>query len=226
MAAMFQCLARGITPGPLATFPGWQDKGRCVKKGEKAVRLCMPITCKRKDEKADGESEEHVFTRFTWKPRWFVLSQTQGDDYTPEATIPTWDRARALTTLGVTEETFKHTNGNVQGYAHDKAIAISPLAALPVKTTFHELAHVVLGHTTEGQLSDSDVTPRDEREMEAEGAAYILGQLLGLPGAAESRGYLQHWAHGKTFSERMAARIFSAANKILVAGQEPKALNT
>ena len=63
--------------------------------------------------------------------------------------------------------------------------------------------------------------------MEAEGAAYILGTLLGLPGAEESRGYLQSWAGSKTFSERMAARIFSAANKILVAGQtqEDKTLN-
>jgi len=42
-------------------------------------------------------------------------------------------------------------NGNAQGYASPaKQIAINPVAALPHKTMFHELAHMVLGHTVEG----------------------------------------------------------------------------
>lgn len=34
--------------GPLATYKAWQEKGRQVRKGEKALILCMPITGKRK----------------------------------------------------------------------------------------------------------------------------------------------------------------------------------
>ena len=37
-----QCLARGIQPGPISTFMGWKEKGRHVKKGEKAITLCRP----------------------------------------------------------------------------------------------------------------------------------------------------------------------------------------
>src|SRR5215471_19051170 len=37
MLALFQCFARGLQPGPLATWPKWKELGRHVKKGEKAL---------------------------------------------------------------------------------------------------------------------------------------------------------------------------------------------
>src|SRR5439155_17554869 len=48
LLALVQCAERGITPGPIATFIGWKDKGRHVRKGARAIVLCMPVTCKRK----------------------------------------------------------------------------------------------------------------------------------------------------------------------------------
>src|SRR2546430_16474190 len=71
LLALVQCHMRGIQPGPIATFPAWKDKGRHVKRGERALVLCMPITVK-------GEAEDERFTRFIYRPRWFVLSQTEG----------------------------------------------------------------------------------------------------------------------------------------------------
>ena len=41
LLAMMQCHQRGIEPGPMATFPGWKALGRHVRKGEKALTLCM-----------------------------------------------------------------------------------------------------------------------------------------------------------------------------------------
>lgn len=41
--ALMQCLQRGITPGPLSTLKQWNAKGRRVRKGERALRLLMPI---------------------------------------------------------------------------------------------------------------------------------------------------------------------------------------
>jgi hypothetical protein len=81
------------------------------------------------------------------------------------------------------------------------------------------MAHVVLGHTKEGLVTDSEMTPRDIREVEAEGVAYILCNLLGLPGLAESRGYIQNWMSDADISDKSAQRIFSAANKIMEAGK-------
>ena len=221
LAAYWQCKQRDIQPGPIGTFPKWKERGRCVRKGERALTLCMPITAKRMEQNREtGEDREHVFTRFTWRNNWFVLSQTHGAEYQPTESARVWDRARALEQLGISEVPFDMMDGNCQGYAKSQAIAVSPIAVLPHKTTFHELAHVVLGHTSEGTLSDDDSTPRSVREVEAEGVAFLLCSTLELPGLAESRGYLQHWARGESISERSAQRIFSAANTILQAGQE------
>ena len=62
--ALVQCQMRGLQPGPLNTFPKWKDLGRFVKRGERALTLCMPITCKRRDEESD---EEHTFTSYSPK---------------------------------------------------------------------------------------------------------------------------------------------------------------
>jgi len=50
IAAMFQCGQRGIQPGPINTYPGWQKLNRQVRKGEKAIWLCMPLTRKKQSE--------------------------------------------------------------------------------------------------------------------------------------------------------------------------------
>src|SRR5260370_7412067 len=59
--ALVQCQLRGIQPGPINTFPKWQTLGRVVKRGERALTLCMPITRKRRDDESD---DEQAFTTF------------------------------------------------------------------------------------------------------------------------------------------------------------------
>ena len=105
--------------------------------------------------------------------------------------IPTWDAARALSALDVVEVSFDATNGNVLGFARERSIAINPVNPMPHKTRFHELAHVLLGHTSEGTLNDGDVTPRDLRECEAEAVALLCLAALDLPGIEQCRGYIQ-----------------------------------
>jgi hypothetical protein len=228
LLALVQCAERGIPPGPIATFMGWTDKGRYVRKGAKAIVLCMPVTCKRKptadrrDNDQGDEGKPETFTRFIYRPNWFVLSQTEGQAVEP-APVPGWDQARALDTLGVVEEPFSLTDGNCQGYARQRTIAVSPVAELPDKTRFHELAHVVLGHTSEADagLTDSDITPRSLREVEAEAVALVCLEALTLPGADHCRGYIQHWNErrgAEPIPERSAQRIFKAADQILKAG--------
>ncbi len=222
LLALFQCFARGIRPGPLATFPKWKELGRYVKKGEKALTLCIPLTCKRtktvrKDDGTD-QVEEFSFTHFTYKAHWFVLAQTEGAEYR-SSTIPEWSEERALAALDIQRVPFEDLDGNTQGYAkRGRKIAVSPIASLPVKTLFHEVGHVMLGHIDEGDLADTERTPRDIREVEAEAVALLCCESLGLPGAEYSRGYIQSWGQGQAFSERSAQRIFRAADMILRAG--------
>jgi len=219
LSAMLECQGRGIPAGPIATFPGWKDKGRHVKRGEKALTLCMPITRKRTEQdKETGEEKEVTFASFTWRPNWFVLSQTDGAAFSEPILSPSWDRHAAIDTLNVEEIPFEDVDGNCQGYAKARSFAVSPVAVLPHKTTFHELAHIVLGHPIEGALNDTDETPRSLREVEAESVAYILISILDLPGQVESRGYIQHWLDKQTIPEKSAQRIFKVADQILKAG--------
>jgi antirestriction protein ArdC len=220
--ALIQANQRGIPLGPIASFNRWKELGRHVKRGEKAITLCMPVTCKRtiKEQGPDGaETESEVaFKRFVFRRNWFMLAQTDGVEYQPPS-IPTWDRARALRTLAVEEVPFEMMNGNCQGYATGRQIAINPLAQMPAKTTFHELAHIELGHTSEA-VHDSEALPRNLKEVEAEAVALLCLESLGMPGAEYCRGYIQNWLTGAEIPERSAQRIFSAADKILKAGIE------
>jgi hypothetical protein len=218
LLALIQCAERGISPGPIASFNKWKERGRNVQKGQKALALWMPITVKRTIDQESSESEQVAFTRFILKRNWFVLAQTLGQDYTPEA-LPNWDRAAALQALGIEEIPFDHVDGNVWGFARGKQIAVSQLSPMPERTLLHEIAHVVLGHTTEGIEQDGPRTPRSLREVEAEGVALICSSALALNGAEYSRGYLQHWLRDEQIPERSCQRIFKAANAILRAGR-------
>jgi hypothetical protein len=219
LAALFQCTLRKIPVGPISTLKNWNSKGRYVKRGEKAIWLCMPITGKKtvKDEVTGDETADH-YTFFVWKPRWFVLAQTEGQEYKPDAVIGTWNRAKALETLKIEERPFEMVDGNCQGYSQHRVIAINPLAVNPIKTTIHEMAHVLCGHTTEGRVTDSEITPRHLREAEAESVAFLVGSILGLENLSDCRGYIQGWLQGDSIPEKSAQKIFRVADQILKAG--------
>jgi N-terminal domain of anti-restriction factor ArdC len=226
--ALVQCQMRGLEPGPINTFPGWQALGRSVKRGERALILCMPITRKARDEEAensDGEGNgERTFTSFMHKARWFVISQTVGDEFTPPR-LPEWEAERALAALDIEQITFTDTDGNCQGYARKRQIAINPVAQLPHKTLFHEAAHVLLGHTSEADFTDTERTPKNLREVEAEAVALLCCEALNLEGSEFCRGYIQNWLcpaigyDADAIPEKSAQKIFRAADQILRAGR-------
>lgn len=182
----------------------------------------MPLTIQMK-ERDEVTGEEVVtgkaFTRFALKRNWFSLDQTEGSDYEEPVAIPSWNAEQALERIGIEECRFELVNGNVQGYAFERSIAVSPIAALPHKTRFHELAHVVLGHTQKGGCFDTEKLSRHIEEVEAEATAYMLCALLGLPGLDEARGYIQSWLGGQLLPDKSAQRIFGAAQTILAAGK-------
>jgi antirestriction protein ArdC len=227
--ALTQLQLRSIAPGPINTYPGWQALGRNVKRGERALTLCMPITRKRRDEPEnnnDETSNEHSYTSFRYKAAWFCISQTIGEEFTPPR-LPEWDAQRALLNLNIQLINFEATDGNIQGYARLRQVAINPVAQLKIKTLLHETAHVILDHTLEGNVSDGERTPRNLREVEAEAVALLCCEALNLEGADFCRGYLQHWLkqgsgyNAEAIPEKSAQKIFRAADQILRAGRAP-----
>lgn len=239
MLAIWQCALRKIPLGPLNTYPGWQALGRNVKRGERALSLCMPVTRKRRNDSSDFTSDrqvseeqsdegdhERTFTAFVHRARWFVLSQTEGEEVEPPP-LPQWNAERALAALKIERIPFEETDGNCQGYARGRQIAINPVAQLPLKTLFHEAAHCQLGHTAEGNFTDGEFTARNLREVEAEAVALVCCEALGIDGADFCRGYIQQWLYrnlrysAEAIPEKSAQKIFRAANEILRAGRLP-----
>lgn len=239
LLAMLQCHERGIPPGPINTYPGWQKLGRQVKRGEKAITLCMPVTEKKRKPKIDaaalrtasftGKEESQVepepeakveeYSRyFVYRPHWFVLAQTEGEEFKyPE--LPDWSKDRALSTLNIREVPFDWPDGNTLGYASGRDIAVSPLSPLPYRTLFHEVGHVELRHT-DRSLTDGPQLSRSLREAEAESVALLCLETLGLDGGPYARGYIQSWLAGETIPEKSAQKIFAAADRILRAGSK------
>lgn len=213
--AAVQLLERDMHLSPIASFKTWRERHRHVQKGEKALALWMPVTTKREGEET-GEVSLH--TRFALRRNWFSLDQTEGEPYAPELHSPLWDSAKALGTLDIQEVCFNALDGNIQGHSRGRTLAINPLATLKHKTRFHELAHIVLGHTDGQFIVDAERPTPAVAEVEAEGTAYLLCAILGLPGLDEARGYIQHWLASEALLDSTARRIFVAANSILKAG--------
>ncbi len=214
MLALAQCHLRGLSPGPIATYRGWQEKGRQVRKGEKAIILCRPVT--RSFENEQGE-EKTITTGFIERPYWFLLCQTDGEPIEFPQT-PAWDRTRALAALEIREVPFTDLDGNTLGYARGREIAISPLSPMPHETTFHEVGHILLGHCNDAELHDNPFTARNLKEVEAESVALLCCESLGLPGAEYARGYIQSWLQGDEIPEKSVRSILNAADRILKAG--------
>src|SRR5260370_1323014 len=219
--ALVQCQLRGLEPGPINTFPGWQALGRTVKRGERALILCMPITRKVRDEEtqqSEGENGERRFTSFMHKARWFAISQTVGDEFTPPR-LPEWEAERALAALDIEQIPFTDTDGNCQGIRAEAADRDQSRGPTPDKTLFHETAHVILGHTSEADFTDTERTPKNLREVEAEAVALLCCEALNLEGADYCRGYIQNWDtdHGST----SCTALSSAARRCLSDGTSP-----
>lgn len=225
--AIVQMQERGLPLGPISTFNGWRKLGRQVRKGEKALFLWMPITVTDVIRHPDGTEEHRPKKIFMFRPRWFTLAQTEPiEGAEAQVSAPpapeAWDKAKALATLGIKEIPFDEVNGNVQGFARPDSgqVAVSPIAAFPWKTLFHEMAHCLL-HKGAGAMSDGDRLEQSLVEAEAEAVAYLCCATLGLPGLDEARGYVQWWLGGAARADAFRARakaVFQAADAILKAG--------
>jgi hypothetical protein len=172
----------------------------------------------------DGKPRKHqILVGFRDSRTVFGYSDTDGEEL-PPVQLPGWGTDTALAVLGVDRVTFDMINGNAQGFSFEdgegRHVAINPTAAYPAKTLLHEVAHLVLGHCTQG-----DHTHRGVAEFEAEATAYLVAKELELIewDPAQSRAYIQTWLGGAEVGEDHITRVFAAVNKILTAGRVEQA---
>jgi antirestriction protein ArdC len=74
MLLAHQCHERGIDPHYVAGFGAWLKLGRCVRKGETALRIFAPVTVKERDERGQETGESRVFFKTAFV---FELTQTE-----------------------------------------------------------------------------------------------------------------------------------------------------
>lgn len=201
---------------PTASYKRWQALGRQVMKGSKGLVIVRPVTIKRED----AEGNEVRFTRFKQVRGAFTYSMTEGEPLTiPETTE--WSTERALRNLDIEQVPFDHIDGNPQGYSYERKVAINPVAKWPAKTTCHEIGHIELGHTADGNHAEY-LAHRGRFEFQAEATALLVTKEVGLSTEqqdAESRGYLQGWMQGERPSAHHIRQVFKCADAVIRAGQ-------
>ena len=74
MLLALQCHERGIEPGLVGGFRTWLKLGRCVRKGERALRILAPVTVKERNSRGEETGEQRLFFRTAFV---FELSQTE-----------------------------------------------------------------------------------------------------------------------------------------------------
>jgi antirestriction protein ArdC len=223
---------------PMGTYKRWQSLGRQVTKGNKALFVNHPLFAphKGKDGKPvinpkTGKPETRIIG-FYPKATVFQLSQTEGPELVMP-NLPDWNKAEALAELDVTEEPFASADGNTQGYSVERRLAINPVAANPAKTLMHELAHIVLGHTSDEGIAKygSSRSHRGIAEFQAEATALLVCKELGIDcDESGSRAYIQTWLNGtatdyvttdaELVDDASVRAIFAAVDKIIVAGRK------
>lgn len=215
LALMSQCARRGLEITPVASFKKWSSMGGKIKKGSKALAVNLPLMkkIKRKDEEGN-EVEGQILTGYLWRNCVFALSQIEGIEKMEMPKIKGWDYKQAAEKLNIPLIKYDMIDGNCQGYATKDGVAVNPLAEHATRTICHEFAHFMMHFKDKAkELS------RTVKEAEAEMVSYLVGAILGLDGADESRGYIQHWLGSTEFSEKSCMRALAVANKILKAGE-------
>jgi hypothetical protein len=169
---------------------------------------------------------------FIFQKHWFLLSQTEPFENRTEEQKEeeqkffeeiktenmTFSIENLLKNADIEKVDFHEFNGNIQGYATviKKQIAINPLNTDCFKTVIHEVAHILLKH------SFQDNKTHDQKEVEAEGTAYLVSSILNkTEKLEESRGYIQ--SYFKTVEankkEEISRNIIKITNLILKYGE-------
>lgn len=213
---------------PVGSRSTWRELGRTILNGARPKKVIIPVLIREQAPKPEGveetleEKRERVARLVGFKliHGVFPLSDTEGKDL-PEVPTPGWDLQTALDKFGIKEVPFDNTSGNLQGYSRGLEFAINPIAANRNKTVFHELMHIVLGHTLPHHYEEYQAH-RGIMEGQAESGAYILMnelELLDEETASTMRGYIRHWLKDEQLPDQAVRQVFTGADRILRAGR-------
>lgn len=219
----------------VAGFRKWQQFGRQVRKGEKALKIFGYSTKKiAQDGDQDENPAERIEAREDEKEQTFAvrvrfpvlsvfdMSQTEPIEgaeqiQSPAQLLTGEDTAGVIATVtdwltgqgwSVTHEPIAgETNGYTKTDGSRRVVVDRDLSpAAAAKTLLHEAAHVIL-HADKDHAEY--VEHRGTCETEAESVAYVVAGMLGIDTSAYSIGYITGWSEGD------AALIKDTAQNVL-----------
>jgi len=198
MLLALQCHERGIVPERVAGFRTWLKLGRCVRRGEKALRILAPVRVKERDA-GEETGERRVFFKTAFV---FELSQTEplpGVEpvalQAPCEPLAGDSHAHLLAPLGVFAQSlgyavcFEAIDGSVGGWCDPKNKRIVVDANVPpnaqLRTLIHECAHA-LG-------IDYDRYSRAQAEVMVDTVTLLAASSVGLQVDGETIPYVAGW---------------------------------
>ncbi|WP_238145639.1 PBECR4 domain-containing protein [Streptococcus suis] len=213
----------------VASYRKWKtDFDRQVQKGEKGIKIWVPMTFKEKDKNGqpvlDADGQEKTITRFKLGTV-FDVSQTAGKEipkpvYNLESAVPDYQNiyraARHVSQENGVKISFHPIDSGANGYYHiennEIVIADKKMSEAQIlKTLFHEMAHSELHHHNDGYS-------RSERELQAESIAYVVANHYGIDTSDYSFGYLHNWSQDKQGYEDLEnqLKVVQAESKSLI----------
>ena len=210
----------------VAGFVKWQELGRTIKKGSKAIKILAPFI--RKESDYDFKLQEEVekdIVRF-YPVNVFDVSQTHGKEL-PKLEIAVdgndqeWllDKLKSFCKDNQIKLDFKKLGVNgLYGYSLGGKVVVSNAESINTQanTLIHEIAHELIHKDKERkELS------KQQKEIQAEGTAYVVTKHLGL--GNKSFNYLALYdADYKKIMENLAV-IANASKQIIeyLAGENP-----
>jgi antirestriction protein ArdC len=214
------------TATAVAGFRQWQTKGRQVRTGEKAIRIFGYSSRTIIEQDDTGTETEHRIPRYPILSV-FDLAQTDPIPGTDDHTSPA-QRLTGHDDHGITDTLTRYLTsqgwtvsrepipGDANGYVDPATrrvvidAALSPTHA--AKTTIHETAHILLGHTDENPRTYLE--HRGLKEIEAESVAYIVAGLTGIDTSTYSIGYITSWTDDTTTIKTTAEHVLRTAHHI------------
>ena len=189
----------------------WQEVGRQVKKGSKAIYIFAPLTKRITETDAETREETTKVIVYGFRPLpVFRYEDTEGEPlpdygYSPKTYPPFFDVAEKL---GVSVE-YRPMRGNFLGRYSAGTTSIQ-LCSQDAHVYYHELAHAV--HNTFVDLKTYD---SDKAEIVAEFTACVLCELTNIRGY-ETQGYeyIRRYCGGETKPEGVLKKIMGVLTDV------------
>lgn len=205
-------LAQNNQASYVASFKKWQELGRKVSRGSKAIYVYAPMKVTKKDEQGNplkGEDGKSItLTKYHLTPV-FDVTQTTGKEL-PKAIYELTDNLsdpqqftklfQELSDLTSSEIIFDRSNeltDDANGCylpAKDTILIKHGMGQQQtIKTLVHEVIHARLHQKSQATFG-SDAYAK--QEFEAESVAYIVTSHLGIDSSEYTFGYLNSWTDG------------------------------